>query len=153
MVATTPKHPWQKQSAERRKQVLATVRACGRQGFTWISVAAMLEVAPRTLEYWKADDQEGKIRTAYAAGANETAKKISARLEAKALDPYEDGNTPALIHMSKHFLRMGDKQTNVNVDAGEAAKSKGSDAERWREALTHLGLEALAPPKVESDDE
>ena len=151
----TSKHPWQNKSEHEREQVLKTVHACGRHRYTWGNTAALLGVSDGQLRAWKRDDPQGKIAMAYEAGSQETAAKIASRLQEKALSPNEDGNTPALILMAKHYLRMGDKQTNVNVGLDAPGEdSKPSDVERYNLGLEVLGLGSLAiKTKEESDDE
>lgn len=146
MVESTTKGRWQGQTPERRKTALATINECGRQGQTWACTAALLGIAERTLRTWKEDDPEGKIATAYEAGRQETGAKLAKRLQAKALDPLEDGNTVALVHATKHFLKMGDKVTQAVVTPEDLAGGDDKAAkDKRRAALSILGLDALMP--------
>ena len=142
-----PKHPWQSKGEAERKRILATVRTCGAHRQPWESTAALLGITARQLRNWRADDPEGKIETAYAAGKAETGTIVAEGLITLA----EQMHPETLKHLSKHFLGMGDKQTTVSVDAKDAAQSKGDQRERYRQALSVLGLEALLPDESDSD--
>lgn len=147
MVEVTTKGPWQKQTPGRRKSALATIKECGRQGQTWACTAALVGVSERCLRNWKADDASGKISTAYEAGRQETGAKLAKRLQAKALDPDEDGNTVALVHATKHFLKMSDKITASVVTPSDLAGDGPGDAKARRSAaLRILDLSALDGP-------
>lgn len=159
----TPIKPgWLKKTGKEREQCLKTVRACGSKLMHWSEVAAMLGVSKTTLWHWRKSDP--KIDTMYAFGKSDLAERVAERLTEKALAGGvvrdkdgnviggEEGNTQALIHLSKKVMDLGDKQTSVNIDAKDVAESKGGD-ERFGEVLDMLGLGQLMPDRGDSEPE
>lgn len=137
------RNPWPAKTPGERIQCLETVKTCGERLVTWECTAAMLGVNQSTLWRWRKKAPE--IDAAYAMGKQVTGAKIAQRLEAKALDPEEEGNTQALLHMSKHYLAMGDKSTQTVVTPEDLAPGEDEDERKERRsvALSILGLSAL----------
>ena len=162
------KKGWARKSHGEREQALKTVRVCGSRLMPWKETASMLGVHVDTLWQWRRADP--KINIMYAMGRADLGAKLSDRLIGKALAggvvkdedgvivEGEEGNTSALIHLSKRVLDLGDKQTNINIDpTAPAAQERGADAEeRFYAALQMLNIEGLVPrpeKKVEDEDE
>lgn len=128
----------------------------------WEQVAAMLGVSRTTLFYWRKSDS--KIDSIFELGKSDLATKLADRMIEKALAgglvqtrsgehvSGEEGNTSALIHLSKRALDLEDKQVNVNVTPEDLAGGDNSTAARRHEALVILGLEMLEP-RPEPEDE
>lgn len=159
------KQGWPKKTPKERKQCMTTIHACGARLMRWEQVAAMLGVSRNTLWEWRRTDP--KIDSMYELGKSELAEKLFERLEEKALAgglvqmrdgtviSGEEGNTQALLHLSKRALDLGDKQTNVNVTPGDFDvddNEKPDKQARRDEALDILGLSALSPRKPAPKD-
>ncbi len=162
---TKPKQGWPKKTAKERKQCMRTIHACGTRLMRWEQVAAMLGVSRDTLWQWRRTDP--KIDSMYELGKSELAEKLAGRLIEKAMAgglvqtrygeviSGEEGNTQALLHLSKRALDLGDKQTNVNVSPGDFVgddNEKPDKQARRDEALDILGLGALSPRKPAAED-
>lgn len=154
---TRIKQGWPKKTPKEREQCLSTIRACGSQMMKWAEVAAMLGVSRDTLWHWRKSDS--KIDEIYSFGRADLAEEIFERLKEKALAggvvkcqgdhvSGEEGNTAALLLISKRLLDLGDVSTHQVVTPSDLAgdKDEAGHDERRTVALRMLDLEMLDFP-------